>query len=206
MTVGLCRYRVGDVLRVTGFHNKAPQFQFVCRKNVVLSIDSDKTDEETLMKAIKVVTTKHLAEAKWRLVEYTSYADLNSIPGHYVLFWELSKVDKEENINGANVMDTHEMSSLLEDCCLAIEDCLDSVYRQGRVSDKSIGPLELRIVATGTFDALMDYCLANGSSISQYKTPRCVKHPPIVELLNSHVTHRFFTPKLPFWPHGQRAT
>ncbi|CAK8575516.1 unnamed protein product [Lathyrus sativus] len=42
---GLYRYRVGDILRVAGFKNKAPQFNFICRKNVVLSIDSEKTDE-----------------------------------------------------------------------------------------------------------------------------------------------------------------
>ncbi|KAG8076108.1 hypothetical protein GUJ93_ZPchr0006g42119 [Zizania palustris] len=45
---GLCRYRVGDILQVTGFHNAAPQFRFVRRKNVLLSIDSDKTDEAEL--------------------------------------------------------------------------------------------------------------------------------------------------------------
>ncbi|KAI9088963.1 hypothetical protein K1719_029242 [Acacia pycnantha] len=27
---GLYRYRVGDILRVAGFKNKAPQFNFVC--------------------------------------------------------------------------------------------------------------------------------------------------------------------------------
>ncbi|KAG8479456.1 hypothetical protein CXB51_029773 [Gossypium anomalum] len=49
---GLYRYRIGDVLKVTGFFNKSPQFQFVERQNVVLSIDLDKTTEEDLSKAI----------------------------------------------------------------------------------------------------------------------------------------------------------
>lgn len=190
---GLYRYRVGDVLRVTGFHNKAPQFQFVCRKNVVLSIDADKTDEESLQKAVSTATSKHLDACNVRLVEYTSYADLSTIPGHYVLYWELSC--SQESLPEASV---------LEDCCLAIEDCLDSVYRQGRVSDKSIGPLEIRVVKPGTFDALMDYCLTRGASINQYKTPRCVNFTPIVELLNSRATNRFFSPKCPFWAPGRR--
>lgn len=38
---GLSRYRVGDVLRVTGFHNMAPQFQIVRCQNVILSISLD---------------------------------------------------------------------------------------------------------------------------------------------------------------------
>ncbi|XVF02012.1 hypothetical protein REPUB_Repub04eG0139300 [Reevesia pubescens] len=44
----LYRYRLGDVLREARFKNKAPQFNFIYRKNVVLSIDSDKTDEVEL--------------------------------------------------------------------------------------------------------------------------------------------------------------
>ncbi|RZC81865.1 hypothetical protein C5167_044438 [Papaver somniferum] len=42
---GLYPYEVGDVLRVSGFKNNAPQFNFIRRRNVVLSIDMDKTDE-----------------------------------------------------------------------------------------------------------------------------------------------------------------
>lgn len=49
---GLYRYRVGDILMVTGFHNNAPQFRFVQWRNVVLSIDADKTNEEDLLNAV----------------------------------------------------------------------------------------------------------------------------------------------------------
>ncbi|KAJ8534446.1 hypothetical protein K7X08_016174 [Anisodus acutangulus] len=45
---GLYRYRVGDVLRVAGYKNNVPQFNFVCPENVILSIDSDKTDKAEL--------------------------------------------------------------------------------------------------------------------------------------------------------------
>jgi auxin responsive GH3 family protein len=50
---GLNRYRVGDVTRVAGFHNAAPQFQVVRRKNVLLSIELDKTDGEELQRAVE---------------------------------------------------------------------------------------------------------------------------------------------------------
>ncbi|CAI0550373.1 unnamed protein product [Linum tenue] len=66
---GLYRYRVGDVLRVGGFKNKAPQFTFVCRKNVVLSIDSDKTDEVELQTAVTRAAVQHLAPLGASLVE-----------------------------------------------------------------------------------------------------------------------------------------
>lgn len=189
---GLCRYRVGDLLRVTGFKNKAPQFSFICRKNVVLSIDSDKTDEVELHNAVKNAVT-HLVPFDASLSEYTSYADTSSIPGHYVLFWELC-------LDG----NTPIPPSVFEDCCLTVEESLNTVYRQGRVSDKSIGPLEIKIVEPGTFDKLMDYAISLGASINQYKTPRCVKFAPIIELLNSRVVDSYFSPKCPKWVPGNK--
>ncbi|XP_021896668.1 indole-3-acetic acid-amido synthetase GH3.6-like, partial [Carica papaya] len=78
---GLYRYRVGDVLRVAGFKNKAPQFNFICRKNVVLSIDSDKTDEVELQNAVKNAVN-HLVPFDATIADYTSYADTKTIPGH----------------------------------------------------------------------------------------------------------------------------
>ncbi|XP_059450357.1 indole-3-acetic acid-amido synthetase GH3.5-like [Corylus avellana] len=190
---GLYRYRVGDILRVVGFKNKAPQFKFVCRKNVVLSIDSDKTDEVELQNAVKTAAD-HLLSFDASLTEYTSYADTSTIPGHYVLYWEISHSDRAAAIP----------PSVFEDCCFSVEEALNSVYRQGRVSDKSIGPLEIKIVEGGTFDKLMDYALSQGASINQYKAPRCVKYAPIVELLNSRVVANYFSPKCPKWVPGHK--
>ncbi|KAM6572744.1 hypothetical protein CsatA_016824 [Cannabis sativa] len=190
---GLYRYRVGDILRVSGFKNKAPQFNFVRRKNVVLSIDSDKTDEVELQNAVKKATTKHLNSYGASLVEYTSFADTSAIPGHYVLYWEITQNEK-----------TPIPKSVFEDCCLTVEESLNSVYRQGRVSDKSIGALEIKIVENGTFDKLMDYAISQGASINQYKAPRCVKNASIVELLDSKVVSNYFSPKCPNWDPGYK--
>ncbi|CAK8535208.1 unnamed protein product [Lathyrus sativus] len=190
---GLYRYKVGDLLKVTGFKNNAPQFSFVGRKNVVLSIDIDKTDEVELQNAIANAIT-HLVPYDADVADYTSYADLRTIPGHYVLYWEL-------NLKGSTTIP----DCVYEDCCLTIEESLNSVYRQGRVSEKSIGPLEIKIVEQGTFDKLMDYTIGLGGSINQYKTPRCVKSAPAVELMDSRVTARYFSPKCPHWVPGHRV-
>lgn len=192
---GLYRYRVGDVLRVAGFKNNAPQFNFICRKNVALSIDSDKTDEVELQNAVKNALN-HLIPFDVTLSEYTSCVDTSKIPGHYVLYWELTMN------NG--IKTTPIPPSVFEDCCLTIEESLNAVYRQGRVSDKSIGPLEIKIVETGTFDKLMDYAISLGASINQYKTPRCVKYEPIIQLLNSRVVSNYFSPKCPKWVPGYK--
>lgn len=156
---GLYRYRVGDILMVTGFHNSAPQFRFVHRRNVVLSIDTDKTNEEDLLKAVTQAKLV-LEPLEFLLTEYTSYADTGSIPGHYVLFWEL----KMKGSN--NVVEAELDANMMEECCSTVEEWLDSVYRRYRTKDKSIGPLEIRVVKQGTFDALMDFCVSQGSSLN----------------------------------------
>ncbi|GAV88170.1 GH3 domain-containing protein [Cephalotus follicularis] len=187
---GLYRYRVGDILKVTGFYNNAPQFRFVLRRNVVLSIDTDKTNEEDLLNA--VTQAKLLIERLgFLLTEYTSYADTSSVPGHYVLFWELKKKGDD---------DLPELDpNLMEQCCSTLEESLDAVYRRCRRKDKSIGPLEIRVVKHGTFDALMDFCVSRGSSVNQYKTPRCIKSEEAIKILESKVVGRFSSQKTPSW-------
>lgn len=189
---GLHRYRVGDVLQVAGFHNQAPRFKFICRRNVILSIDSDKTNEEDLHKSI--TAAKRLLEARdLLLVEYTSYADTVVIPGHYVLFWEI--VCTANGMNTAISLD----AELLQACCSVVEDSLSYVYRRGRVHDNSIGPLEIRVVEIGTFEAMMDLFICQGGSINQYKAPRCIESSDALKLLNSRVMASFFSPHEPHW-------
>lgn len=190
---GLYRYRVGDILRVTGFHNSAPQFHFVRRKNVLLSIDSDKTDEAELQKAVENAS-QVLHEYNTSVVEYTSFADTKTIPGHYVIYWELLVKDSANSPS----------DKVLSQCCHAMEESLNSVYRQGRVADNSIGPLEIRVVKNGTFEELMDYAISRGASINQYKVPRCVNFTPIMELLDSRVISTHFSPALPHWSQKRR--
>jgi auxin responsive GH3 family protein len=87
-------------------------------------------------------------------------------------------------------------AAVFEKCCLEMEEALNSVYRQGRNGD-AIGPLEIRVVRGGTFEEVMDYAISRGASINQYKAPRCVSFGPIIELLNSRVLSKHFSPACP---------
>ncbi|ONK60017.1 uncharacterized protein A4U43_C08F13330 [Asparagus officinalis] len=116
-------------------------------------------------------------------------ADTRTIPGHYVIYWELLLRNPDHGPGQA----------VLEKCCLAMEEELNTVYRQSRVADGSIGPLEIRVVRPGTFEELMDYAISRGASINQYKVPRCVTFPPIIELLDSRVVSAHFSPACPKW-------
>ncbi|KAI3897025.1 hypothetical protein MKX03_015849 [Papaver bracteatum] len=89
--------------------------------------------------------------------------------------------------------------SMFEKCCFMIEDSLSYEYKRYRTFCKSIGPLEIKIVEMGTFDKLMDYAISQGSTGSQYKTPRNIKN---VELLNSCIVSSYFSQEFPHYALG----
>ncbi|ESQ41282.1 hypothetical protein EUTSA_v10013044mg [Eutrema salsugineum] len=187
---GLYRYRLGDVLRVSGFYNKTPQFHFVGRQKVVLSIDMDKTYEEDLLKA--VTNAKLLLEPHdLMLVDFTSRVDSCSFPGHYVLYWELGSKVKDKKLEPDQ--------EVMEECCFTVEESLDSVYRKGRKNDKNIGPLEIKVVRSGAFEELMNLAVSRGSSVSQYKTPRSVTSEEALKILEATVVSKFVSRKTPSW-------
>lgn len=156
---------------------------------MILSVDTDKTNEEDLHNSV-TRAKKILEKRNCLLLEYTSCTDTCTVPGHYVLFWEI-----KSTYQGTTPLD----AQLLESCCIAVEQSLDYVYRRCRTHDKSVGPLEIRLVETGAFDALMDLLVSQGSSINQCKTPRCIESGPALKLLNSRVTGSFFSPRDPEW-------
>ncbi|XWS52080.1 hypothetical protein CRYUN_Cryun11dG0036500 [Craigia yunnanensis] len=184
---GLYRYKVGEIILVTGFHNKTPQLQIVGRQNVCLSIDADKTSEADLLKAVTEAKT-HLDPLGFILTGYTSYGDTSSIPGHYVLFWEL--MVKEGN----NMKELD--PKIMVECCSRMEESLDYVYRFQRKKN-AIAPLEIRVIKQGTLVALMDYYVSQGASMSRYKAPSCIRSKEAIKILYSRVIGKFFSPKTP---------
>ena len=50
---GLCRYRIGDVVRVVGFHGAAPLVEFRYRQGQLLNLRGEKTSEAALSSALR---------------------------------------------------------------------------------------------------------------------------------------------------------
>ncbi|XP_074294755.1 indole-3-acetic acid-amido synthetase GH3.4-like [Silene latifolia] len=184
---GLYRYRMGDVIRLTGFYNSTPQFKFIRRRNVVLSIDVNKTTEYDLHMAIQMASNV-LQPFNTIILDYTSNSCTETIPGHYVIYLELIT---KTPANGTGLG-----AKILEECCLAMEESLGFYYKSGRKSN-CIGPLEIRVLSNGTFEKLMDFAISNGATFNQFKMPRCVKSVSMLELLDSRVDSSHFNPSTP---------
>ncbi|KAI5647155.1 hypothetical protein M9H77_33160 [Catharanthus roseus] len=176
---GLYRYRLGDVVKVAGFHNSTPELQFICRRNLLLTINIDKNTEKDLQLAVEAAA-KVLSEEKVEIVDFTSRADSSTEPGHYIIFWEISGEASDE---------------ILKECC----NCLDKSFLDaGYVSSRkvnSIGPLELRVVKRGTFHKILDHYVGLGAAVSQFKTPRCIgpTNGTVLQILCNNVVKNYFS-------------
>ncbi|KAK4803114.1 hypothetical protein SAY86_001317 [Trapa natans] len=176
---GLYRYRLGDVVKVVGFHNSTPELRFICRRNLLLTINIDKNTEKDLQLAVESAV-KVLAEEKLEVVDFTSHVDLTTDPGHYVIFWE---------INGEPSVD-----ALRESCSVLDRSFVDAGYVSSRKVN-AIGALELRVVRKGTFQLILDHYLGLGAAGSQFKTPRCVgpSNAKVLQILCSNVVRSCFS-------------
>ncbi|KAL4308501.1 hypothetical protein GQ457_01G049630 [Hibiscus cannabinus] len=157
------------------------------RQNVGLCVDVERTSESDILKALTEAKIL-LDQLGLILTEYTSYGDTSSTPGHYVIFWEL----KAKEGNNGKELDP----KVMEACCSRIEDSLHFTYRRYR-KENIIAALEIRVVKQGTFEALMDYFVSRGPSLSQYKTPICIKPKEALKILDSRVIAKFFSQKTP---------
>ncbi|KAK7273184.1 hypothetical protein RIF29_14232 [Crotalaria pallida] len=174
---GLYRYRLGDVVKVTGFHNSTPKLKFVSRSNILLTINIDKNTEKDLQLAVEAASNL-LAVEKLEVVDYTSHIELSKEPGHYVIFWEISGEASDK---------------VLGECC----NCLDrSFVDAGYTSSRKvncIAALELRVVSGGTFQKILEHSIGLGASATQFKTPRCVgpTNNKVLQILNDNVVKNF---------------
>jgi len=177
---GLYRYRLGDIVKIAGFHNSTPELQFICRRSLVLSINIDKNTEKDLQLAVEEAE-KLLAEEKLEVEDFTSLVDRASDPGHYVIFWELSSGNASEE--------------LLSSCANSMDLAFVDAGYVGSRKIKTIGALELRVLRKGTFGQVMNHYLSLGGAVSQFKTPRFVSqsNSKVLQILNRNVTRSYFS-------------
>ncbi|CAK9862846.1 unnamed protein product [Sphagnum jensenii] len=191
---GLYRYRLGDILKVKGFRKTAPIVEIIQRKNVNLSIHSEKIEEEELQAVVKKAT-QQLAGTSMELEDFSSTVDIVSSPGCYILFWEI--ITRGDN----KPLDVE----VLQMCANTIDGGFNEIYQEWRAAGR-IGPLELHIVKRGAFNKVVTSAVSKGASALQYKIPRCIKPPSAtLEILNAAVVATFKS-QLKFSDHAPRGS
>ncbi len=154
---GLYRYRLGDVIRCTGYHHESPKICFVYRKKQMVSIAGEKTDEGCIARVVK-----HFEEESGESIrDFSIYADTNVSPGRYVLFMEPEKqLPKEKHKEYREIVEKG----------LAIANPSVGV----KVENGTLSPSEVCFLQQETYALYRDLQAARGISENQLKPIRVI--------------------------------
>lgn len=158
-------------MEVAGFLKGTPKLNFICRRKLILTVNIDKNTEKDLQLVVdKGAQLLSKAARGAELVDFTSHAEVENRPGHYIIYWEI-KGEVEERV--------------LRECCREMDAAfVDHGYVVSRRCN-SIGPLELCILERGTFKKILEHFIGNGAALSQFKTPRCTTNLVLLRILNA---------------------
>jgi len=173
---GLYRYRLGDVVRISGFHHSAPVFEFLYRRGTIINLVGEKTTEYHTAYAITATFNTALGKADY-LKDYCVVGQLNGGTGRYTFFAEADALD-----------DVAHRKLMASSCQIDQLLCqINEYYRSNARESERLEPAELKLVSAGTFSALAVMRANQTSTIStsQIKTPRAVWDRRQIELLKS---------------------
>lgn len=169
---GLYRYRIGDIVKVVGFHNQCPIVEFQYRRGQMLNVRGEKVSEHLFL------TTLKKAVSQWPGAQLVDYCCAESgIMGdssggsdpHYQVFLELKGV---RNL-------TEEQRYKL-DICLQQDS---AVYKSFRIKG-SIGPMRVQLVAPGAFNELSKQMMSfNNTSPNTFKMHRVLRRKEYTDFL-----------------------
>lgn len=169
---GLYRYRIGDIVKVVGFHHQCPIVEFQYRRGQMLNVRGEKVSEHLFLMALKK------AVSQWPGAQLVDYCCAESgIMGdssggsdpHYQVFLELKGV---RNL-------TEEQRYKL-DICLQQDS---AVYKSFRIKG-SIGPMRVQLVAPGAFNELSKRMMAfSNTSPNTFKMHRVLRRKEYTDFL-----------------------
>jgi hypothetical protein len=174
---GLYRYRLGDVIRITGFHHQAPMFSYQYRRGMLLNLANEKTSEWHAMQALGTTVPDWLG-VPHALREWVVTGDLDGGMGRYTFYLELDPLIPVPT-------DLDRVATRLDRALAAVNEYYD---RNGREPGQLALP-RVAIVASGTFQALTALLLTRSGHVTptQVKIPRVVQDPAQLALLQGAV-------------------
>lgn len=171
---GLYRYRLGDVIKVVDFYNKCPEVEFLYRKNQVLNMVSEKTNEEHLTNSIRGTIKK----LNLSLVDYTTIPDNSITPGRYIFYFEF-----KDKVPGYKIK--------------LLEQTLDQEIRNSNLAydrarnNKRLNMVKVSLLAPNTFNLIKESLYNKGISKNQIKVPRVViNNRNILSIINKNLMQK----------------
>ena len=156
---GLYRYRMHDVVRVTGFHNSTPLIQFETRAGFAANIRGEKTSEPAVQCMIEE-TEKALGID---ITDYTLYADTDATPPGYVILMEMRR--RPENVSDEDIC-----ACLKEKLMEANHDIIEE-FEGGHMADP-----QLVLLQPETYLLYRDIMIHRGTAAAQLKPVHVIRN------------------------------
>ncbi|KAJ4832370.1 hypothetical protein Tsubulata_050589 [Turnera subulata] len=171
---GLYRYRLGDIVRVVGFHNSSPLIEFVMR-GPKGAHEVTETDLMSAMESFQLELRDHMG---MEIVEYTTFLESDTSPKKLKIFIEI------ENFMFLQQEKLQESVEALQRCCRSLENGWGAAYKVQRYWGEACSQL-VSVVKPGSFDRILQEATKNGAPASQYKSPKIIRNREIVSFLEA---------------------
>lgn len=164
---GLLRYKMKDVIEITGFYNNTPTMEFCNRSGFAISMYGEKTSEA----ALQFMAEKTCEEIGVELYDYAVCPDDDEVPGCYVLCLELRHCD-------INKIDLEKVRATAQKY---LSQANPSVGK--KMDTGVIQPLKLKLLQEESFLLYRDMMVIKGRAAAQLKP---------VHVLNTPFLKKFF--------------
>ncbi|KAM4691295.1 GH3 domain-containing protein [Rhinophrynus dorsalis] len=173
---GLCRYRLGDVILVTGFHNQCPILQILFRKSQTLSVRGERITEDnfyqSLQRTVKLwpgaVLLNYCCAESGILGNFSGGSD-----PHYEVFVAL------RGVRDLSEEQRYKLDQVLQEKF--------PLYKSFRFKG-SIGPVRVHLASPTSFFSLMELASSlSGAPLDCTQPPRTLKYRELAESIRKSV-------------------
>ncbi len=167
---GLYRYRLEDVVKVTGKLNNSPKVEFMYRLNLGMNIANEKTSTQMIDWCAKEIAADKGVEFEG----HSFYEDYSTTPPHYVMLAEPREaIDKSEEKSYAEVLDEK------------MKECNEKYFKYRRWG--MIGDPEVLFVKKNTYNDYREMLRGRGVVLNQIKPVTVINSPERKDFFFSHV-------------------
>ncbi len=166
---GFYRYKIDDVIKVTGFYHQSPKITFCYRLNQISNISGEKMTQL----AFDYIADKMCKELNRLFIGYSIYADHSTSPGHYIMLIETeSEIDTSEEQKYAELFEEIFSENPSAEC----------VFKNG-----SLGHCEVKFLKKGTYEEYRQVLKNRGVNLNQVKPVKLIDNDEKKEFFFSHI-------------------
>lgn len=168
---GFYRYRIEDVVKVTGYYYESPMITFCYRLNQIANISGEKLSQMAFDEIVDNLS-EYMDDF---YVGYSIYPDRSTSPGHYVLLLEAAEpISKEKQA---------EYPEAFEKMLCKVNVSVMPMLKSG-----SLGRCEVKFLRRGTYDEYREVLRARGANLNQVKPIKVIDNDEKKEFFFSRIT------------------